>query len=700
MSRNRHGFLAVWGAGLAQTALLVAMFFLPDWRVLAATVVLGLGLTAWAALSVDRPLRKALAAAEEFAANPDPEVLARAGVGGGIGGLLESLLTPLRKLREDAVFFGGAIRAATTPLLVCNRKDRIVFATPSLLDILRKPSTQVLGFSVSQAFYNRDGESITGKIMETGKAADTETELTLYDGRKVPIRLSANIIVNEQGETIGAYASFFDMSGRVQELRQVEEQRANMVHVGGEVAGLAERVASASEELSASADEQARGAQKQKAQTDSVATAMEEMTATVLEVAQNAAATSQAAEQARASAGQGVDMVGQAVRGINNVSESAGKLSEVLTQLDSQAAEIGRIINVINDIADQTNLLALNAAIEAARAGDAGRGFAVVADEVRKLAEKTMTATKEVEQAIGTIQQRSRHATESMAETARQVHESTDLSNKAGEALQAIMKSIEDMAMRVSQIAAAAEQQSSAAEEINRSIEDIALVAREADEGASQAAVATRDLAELAQELMTVATQFSGSGDGESKLRRSESEMKGVLPKITQEFVREKYGEAVFQAMHESMGRPVFLPTASYPDAVLHQMAELVSARTGVSTRNFFLDMGRHTIKAFHRMYGRYFKDEDLKTFYLRMNDLHAQLTKDQPGIKPPKFSYEDKGKTLFINYRSKRGLFDYFEGILNGAAEFKGEKVQLKVIPLDGETARAEITFLNGGSK
>ena len=698
MKNSGRSTLMIWVAGLVSVALFAAVFFLQDWRLLAAAAVAGLGLTAWAALSVGRPLGKALAAAGDFAATQDPEILAQAGAGGAAGAILESLLAGLRKLREDAEFYGGAIRAATMPLLVCNRQGRIIFATPALLEILRKPSTQVLGFSVSQAFYNRDGDSITEKVMANSKAMDQEVEITLYDGRKVPVRLAANIIVDAKGETIGAYSSFFDMSQRVAELADLESRRAHVIEVGGEVAGLAERVASASELLSASADEQARGAQKQKAQTDSVATAMEEMTATVLEVAQNASATSQAAEEARTSARQGVDMVGQAVRGINNVSESAGKLSEVLAQLDSQAAEIGRIINVINDIADQTNLLALNAAIEAARAGEAGRGFAVVADEVRKLAEKTMTATKEVEQAIGTIQQRSRHATESMAETAEQVNESTELSNKAGESLQAIMKSIEDMAMRISQIAAAAEEQSSAAEEINRSIEDIAAVSKEADEGASQSAVATRDLAELAQELMTVSTQFSGDKDAISKLRQSEGEMKGVLPKITQQFVREQYGEDVFQAMHEGMGKPTFLPTGSYPDAVLHQMAELVAAKKGVSVRDFFLNMGRYTIKAFHKMYGRYFKDENLKTFYLRMNDLHAQLTKDQPGIKPPKFSYEDKGKTLFMNYRSKRGLFDYFEGILRGAAEFKGEQVQIKVIPLDDETARAEITFLNGG--
>lgn len=58
------------------------------------------------------------------------------------------------------------------------------------------------------------------------------------------------------------------------------------------------------------------------------------------------------------------------------------------------------IVNVINDISNQTNLLALNAAIEAAKAGDQGKGFAVVADEVRKLAERSLVATKEINQLI------------------------------------------------------------------------------------------------------------------------------------------------------------------------------------------------------------------------------------------------------------------------------------------------------------
>jgi len=317
-----------------------------------------------------------------------------------------------------------------------------------------------------------------------------------------------------------------------------------------------------------------------------------------------------------------------------------------------------------------------------------------VADEVRKLAEKTMTATKEVENSIREIQERSQHAVATMRETEKQVEASTDLSNRTGKALEEIMGRIDDVTSRVAQIATAAEEQSSAAEEINKNIEDIAGIAKESEEGAGQSASATRELAELAQQLLQMSMSFSASRADASKLRASQGQMKGILPKLMLEYVLVKFGRSTHDKVTAELGNPTFLPAQSYPDQVLKQMAEIAARESGKDLRTVFVDLGRHTIGQFYKLYRPYFKAKTLKDFYLTMNETHAELTKANPGIVPPRFSFEDRGNKLTMIYKSRRGYHHYFEGILKGAAEHFKTPVDISVTVQDPETARAEITF------
>lgn len=476
----------------------------------------------------------------------------------------------------------------------------------------------------------------------------------------------------------------------------IHDQKEALAKVGIRVNKLAEQVASSSEILSSSASEQARGADAQKEESEAVATAMEQMTSTVIEVAHNASSTAQAAGDSSTAARKGATLVNEAISSVKSVATSAEKLEAVLNTLEGRAEEIGRIISVINDIADQTNLLALNAAIEAARAGEAGRGFAVVADEVRKLAEKTMDATKEVETAISHIQDGSVEAVQSMETTKEHVEKSSQSSEEAGTALEEIMRNIDDMNIRISQIATAAEEQSSAAEEINSRIEEINDIAGNSAEGALEANREASELAKLSQELLSVSMQFKDEKMDPTKLRKSKGEIRGILPKIYMSYIEKTYGEEVKDYVSKEMGNPSFLPGNGYPDQILHQMAELVSKKTGVSQQKFFSHVGEASIKSFQRMYRSYFKGDNLKELLLAMNEIHKNLTKDNPGLKPPKFEYEDKGDTLIMTYISERGYGEYFLGIIQAAANHMGEKIKLDSRKISDEKTQATITFLS----
>ncbi|BBD09046.1 methyl-accepting chemotaxis protein [Desulfovibrio ferrophilus] len=653
---------SIWILGVTFAALAIVSAETASWWVAGIGSALGLGLTAWVARRSSMAGRQAVQTAREA-------------------------FEQLDAAKAELEALSLAVHASPLPLAAFGPDKTTAAASESFARLAGRPANKIAGLDI--------------KTLLGPEAAEAAQKADALEGTQT---------VTVSGETIRVYSTRTGGGAAVvlavpcaREMAEAEHNRnklANFHSASQAINELAQRMAGSSELMSAYADEQATGANRQKQQTEAVAGAIDKMMSAVMEVATNASATSEAASEAREVAVDGTNMVHKAVEGINTLATSAKELAEVLAGLDTQAGEIGRVIGVISDIADQTNLLALNAAIEAARAGDAGRGFAVVADEVRKLAEKTMQATGEVESAVRNIQASSKEAMTSMDRTGRMVEESTDLSNQAGQALEKVMEHIEGMVDRVHHIAQAAEEQSAAAEQISASVEEIASIARDSDEGATQQAYATKDIATLSAELLGLAQGLSGKEGKSLKIAKSEGLMKGVLPKLMQDYIKDEFGPDTFEAVQEELGDPTFLPGESYPDTVLHQMADLVSAATGTSKRDVLYGLGLVTVNGFHKLYKRYFRTKDLKEFYMSMNDVHAEVTKDMPGVKPPKFTFEDKGDTLFMNYTSPRALFDYFEGILNGAARFFDQKIDVRIKPLNKDTARAEIHFLECDSK
>ena len=258
------------------------------------------------------------------------------------------------------------------------------------------------------------------------------------------------------------------------------------------------------------------GATSQSDRLENTTAAMQEMSFTVVEVAKNAADAAQTADDSHQQATKGASVVENVINAIAQVQKQSDDMKLDMGVLGKQAEGIGQILNVISDIADQTNLLALNAAIEAARAGDAGRGFAVVADEVRKLAEKTMTATKEVGEAIHAIQSGTRNHISHVEQTAETIGSVTVLARQSGDALQELVKLASASTSQAQSIATASEEQSASSETIHRSLEDINRLALMTATAMDQATKVLGELHDQADILVGVMNDLNSSSAKQS----------------------------------------------------------------------------------------------------------------------------------------------------------------------------------------
>jgi methyl-accepting chemotaxis protein len=297
--------------------------------------------------------------------------------------------------------------------------------------------------------------------------------------------LGVELPVDFDDEQMTALAHAFERTlGRLREL--VAQAQDNGV-----------RLSQAASQLRATSAQQAGSASEQSAVVAQTTATIEELAATAAQIAETAQSVARYAQDTLHLTDDGRVAVRDSVSAMERISTKVDFIATSTAGLGEKINEVGRILELIDDLSEQTNLLALNAAIEAARAGEHGRGFAVVASEVRKLAERAQESTAAIQTIVAEVQTHTRATVLASEEGAREAANGAGLAEGAVAALDRIAEMVDETTTASEEISIATQQQRSASEQVVVAMSQVSEVSRQYAEGSKETLSASAEISRL-----------------------------------------------------------------------------------------------------------------------------------------------------------------------------------------------------------
>jgi methyl-accepting chemotaxis protein len=174
--------------------------------------------------------------------------------------------------------------------------------------------------------------------------------------------------------------------------------------------------------------------------------------------------------------------------------------------------------------------------------------------------------------------------------------------------------------------------------------------------------------------------------------------MKGTVISTWIKTCRKIYGDDTVNRAMESTGwdiNKIFNPIEDLPDEDVDRMMQYISKEKGITINELWKSIGKDNITSFSAAYPAFFKHDSLYQFLKSMYDVHMVVKKRIPGANPPVIELTPVSKNeAILVYKSKRGMFDYLEGLIVGSAKFYNEKIDAKVLEKTDDGIKYSIKF------
>lgn len=300
----------------------------------------------------------------------------------------------------------------------------------------------------------------------------------------------------------------------------------NLKHIIGELQKEIANLTTSSQTIVNSISQVATTSAETAAAITEITTSMEELKQTAHVTDEKAKDVLQTSEKTLQVVSSSENLLQATMDDMRQINEKMHTISEGIIKLSEHSQTIGKIIDTVNDLAEQSNLLAVNAAIEAAKAGEHGKGFVVVAQEIRTLAEQSKSATIQVRSILHEIQNSTTAAVLATEQGTKAVEKGVKQSEQTNDSMITLSTSVTNVTQAANQIAISSQQQFVGIDQVSSAMNNIKEAATQLVDHMKQMEFSIASLNSIGDNLKEMADQYiMAKSDKRSSPKFKQTEM-------------------------------------------------------------------------------------------------------------------------------------------------------------------------------